>query len=264
MTTQILIALGLTTPKTFNITAGLENYQRIRAADPCNALVKAPAGAPNGTVSLENCVVLASPSWTAYGGEVAFDNITTWVVPLFILIINVNYSSFRQFEVYNQVSIALHLLGNPIDATWSLLTKLDVGRRIRYRCTQTFGPDDGWIYATILLALDDHCFSENFEDRMAQFRAIATSHNADARRACKIAAIRLSVSRVNNTHRALFAIGGYCVAILSNYVKAILEDDIEICLPHTIALRQLFYWLVISIVLSAAVGGFRLNGQQSM
>lgn len=251
-------------PPAFNYNAGTTRYQNLTRIDPRNIYLIPPSGAPNGTVGLKACELLAGPSYGSYGAGNALDSIATWVVPLLILVGNMNYASFDAQKYWkNQITIAMHLLGNPIHAIWSLLVKLDVKRRIEARCRDGLkkvenGKDLVWIYSAILYALDDFNFSSDFEHHFRSLMAIARSHAVEEQEACRRAAIELTVSRVNNTRRALFAILGYVTAIAANIVRADLSGTgkIQIHISHTIALRELNFWLICAIILSARVGGY--------
>ncbi len=248
-------------PHTFNYDVGTIRYINLTTLDPKNPFLIPPHGAPEGTVGLQACEALAGPGHTSYGRANTLDAIATWVIPLLVLLGNINYASFSKQPYWNQVTIALHLFGNPIQAMWALLTKLDVKRRIEARCREEFktagfnGEDVLWIYSTILYALDDFSFSANFESHLDMLMRVAKSGTPEDKEACRKAAVELNVSRVNNTRRALFAILGYLAAITANILRAIFADSIQIHISHTVALRELNFWLLCAILLSAKVGG---------
>ena len=167
-------------PHSFNYHNGTDRFERLRDHNSTNVLLQPPAGAPLGTVGLEACEILAGPGYGSYGMENTLDSLATWVVPLLILVVNLNYAAFERHKYYNQVTIALHLFGNPIHAIWALLTKLDVKRRIELRCRDHFKrnglpQDDIWIYSTILYVLDDFNYSRQFENHFQQLMMIANS-----------------------------------------------------------------------------------------
>ena len=142
---------------------------------------------------------------------------------------------------------------------WSLLAKLDVKRWIEIRCRDSRrnvedGEDVVWNYSAILYALDDFKFSFDFEHHFGSLMKTARSGAAEDQEACKRAAIELTVSRVNNTRSALFAILGYVTAITAKIIRADLsEKDGRHIL---IALREVNFWIICAIILSAKVGGF--------
>lgn len=244
-------------PTNFNYTSGQSRYQDLTLLSPKNPFLIPPPGAPARTVGLEACEALAGPGYGSYGPGNALDAIGTWVVPLLVLVGNINYASFQRQAYWNQLMVALGLLGNPIHAMWALLTKLDVKRRIEARVWMKLRRRDNlWIYSTILYTLDDFKFSEKFEQHFDILMDIENDPaQEEAAEACHQAAVQLKVSRVNNTRRAFLALLGYLAAISANILRSVFEDKISLHISHTIALRELYFWLLCIIPLSARVGG---------
>lgn len=247
-------------PTHFNYDRGQSRYQNLTILSPNHPFLVPPPGAPARTVGLEACEALAGPGYGSYGVGNALDAIGTWVVPLLVLVGNINYASFQRQAHWNQLMIALSLLGNPIHAMWALLTKLDVKRRIEGRVRRKLkrhnNERDVWIYSTILYTLDDFKFSEKFDDHFDILMKIANDPaQKEAAEACHQAAVQLKVSRVNNTRRALLAVLGYLAAITANILRSAFADKIALHISHTIALREVNFWLLCAILLSAKVGG---------
>ena len=248
-------------PSTFNYDSGTIRYQNLTRLDPNNYYLIPPPGAPKDTVSVKACELLAGPGYGTYGRGNTLDAIGTWVVPLLVLVGNVNYASFSSHKYWNQITVVVQLFGNPIHAIWALLLKLDVKRRCEARCRAELkgvknAEDEIWIYSTLLYALDDFAFSERFDDHFEILMCIAKSRQSRSKTACRRAAVQLTLSRVNNTRRALFAILGYLAAITANVLRAVFSETIQLHISHTIALRELNFWLISAIILSARVGGF--------
>lgn len=251
-------------PKRFDLEVGRRRWQKLRELDPSSPLLITPPGGSAGSVSLEACYLLAGRQFGFYTWQTALEGITTWVVPLLVLLGNVNFASLPQYKVWNQLSVVAHMLGNPIDALWGLLTKLDVERRIKHRCREVFRMEDVWIFQTILFALDDFEFSERFEENLEILRkAVIPPDEAPdedrykkAMKHCRRAAVDLATHRVNNTGRALLAILSYCAAVASKLILANSGADIPPHLSHTIALRAIMYWLGPMLILSAKAGGY--------
>ncbi len=246
-------------PASFNYNRGQSRYQNLAIRSPNHPFLIPPPGAPQHTVGLEACEALAGPGYGTYGLGNALDAIGTWVIPLLILVGNINYASFQRQAYWNQLMVALGLLGNPIHAMWALLTKLDVKRRIEARVRlklKNRNEGDVWIYSTILYTLDDFNFSEKFDEHFDILMNVATDlAKWEAAEACRQAAVQLKVSRVNNTRRALLAVLGYLAAITANILRSVFADKISLHISHTIALREVNFWLLCAILLSARVGG---------
>lgn len=247
-------------PSSFNYDAGTARYLLLTELDPNNELLRPPPGAPARTVGFRECELLAGPGYGSYGKANTLDSLATWVIPLLVLVVNLNYAAFKRQKYWNQVTIALHLFGNPIFAMWALLTKLDAKRRIELRCRDHFAQrglvrTDIGTYSTILYALDDFNFSQNFENDFEQLMMVANSDHDSHKSSCRRAAIVLTTARVKNTRRAVFAILGYLAAVTANIIRADFSGTVALHYSHTIALREMNYWLIAAIILSAAVGG---------
>lgn len=246
-------------PTTFNFNIGQSRYQNLTILSPNHPFLVPPPGAPARTVGLEACEALAGPGYGSYGLGNALDAIGTWVIPLLVLVGNINYASFQKQAYWNQLLVALGLLGNPIHAMWALLTKLDVKRRIEGRVRKELvrkNERDVLIYSTILYTLDDFKFSEKFDEHFDILMKIANDPaQNEAAKACHQAAVQLKVSRVNNTRRALLAVLGYLAAITANILRSAFASKIALHISHTIALREVNFWLLCAILLSAKVGG---------
>src|SRR5947199_5780059 len=82
-------------------------------------------------ITREQCKSLCGRGYGSYGKWVAFSQITNWVIPLFLLVGNMNNASsqLKCRSLRNLVFIASHLLADPIDTIFSLLFKIDTIRR---------------------------------------------------------------------------------------------------------------------------------------
>ncbi|KAI9792041.1 MAG: hypothetical protein M1816_003023 [Peltula sp. TS41687] len=269
-------------PARFDLDVGRSRWLTLRELDPSSPLLVPPPGAPSGTVSLEACYVLAGRKFGFYSYQTALEGITSWVVPLYVLVGNLNFAKSQRYGFWNVSSVVAHVLGNPVDALWGLLTKLDVERRIGRRCRKEFEllvpKEDVWIFRTILIALDDFGFSEGFERHLELLKEVVVETVNRASRAtdeneqsdetksapgqpqpwqgCRRAAVDLATYRVNNTGRALLALLAFCAAVASKLILANSGDGFTPHLPHTIALRAIMYWLGPVVILSAKAGGY--------
>ena len=245
-------------PVRFALEEGKRRWLELQRLDPSSPFLRPPPGAPSGTVALEACRMLAGRKYGIYPSRVVGESIATWVIPLFILLGNINLSGFSQLRGLNELSTIAHILGNPVDALWGLATKLDVARRIRERCRKEneFPSEDKWVYAMILLVLDDFDFSEHFENRLGDLTNVAQKGDHKAIQACRQAAIDLSINRVKNTRRSILAAIGYCTAVFAKF-WLISPQTIAPQLPHTIAFRVLYYFLGPVMIMSVIIGGYQ-------
>ena len=246
------------TPVRFALDEGRRRWLELQRLDPSSPFLRSPPGAPAGTVGLEACRMLAGREYGIYPSRIVGESIATWVIPLFILLGNINLSGFSQLRGLNELSTTAHILGNPVDALWGLATKLDVARRIRERCgeEEEFPSEDVWVYAMILFVLDDFDFSEDFERRLSDLKNVAKVGDHEAIQACRQAAIDLSINRVKNTRRSVLAAIGYCTAVFAKF-WLISPQTIVPQLPHTIAFRVLYYFLGPVMIMSVIIGGYQ-------
>jgi hypothetical protein len=245
-------------PARFAFHEGRKRWLELQRLDPSSPFLMSPPGAPPGAVGLEACRVLAGRDYGIYPSRVVGESIATWVIPLFILLGNINFTSFSQFSGWSELSIIAIVLGNPIEALWGFVTKVDVARRIRERCQNVFtqdASDDSWVYRIILIALDDFSFSTNFEHRLETLRRVAFSNDEAAIQACRQAAIDLAINRVKNIRRTTLALVGYCTAVFAKFWMVNPQTMVP-HLPHTIAFRVLYYFLGPIVVMSVIVGGY--------
>ncbi len=246
-------------PGHFSPRIGWIRYLALKDISPNHPLLTPPSGAPNGTVSIEACRILAGAGRGSHNPGMAFTHITTWVIPSLLLVGNINYAPFRKPFGLNEVMVALHLFGNPIDSIESILVRLDAERRIQKRCCDRMG-EDGPMYAAILRALDDIGFAERFESRFNQLAKVATSGDSKDKCAIRTAATDLSINRVYNTRRVVLAVIAYMAAVTTNYARAALnlpnQNPPENTISHIMSFRGLFFWLLPTVLLSAHIGIF--------
>ncbi|KAF8537437.1 hypothetical protein BDD12DRAFT_982150 [Trichophaea hybrida] len=142
---------------------------------------------------------------------------------------------------------------------WSLLCKLDIPR-ISYDRVRCIDPNldekDVRRLATILFALHDHPGTHpTSDDTIGRLIQELKRNPVIVRRAAE----RLTDLRVKNSRRAAVAIVAYIATIGGALERSLHEAKPSINLLHTIAFRQLYYWLFPAIVLSCVAGGFPSN-----
>lgn len=197
--------------------------------------------------------------------------LSTWVFPLFNLLGNVCFTATTKFGTewykgggnFNLVAIVAHLLADPIDAIWGLATKLDVGRRLRRRCRELsfdhmfLTQEDKRDIATVCYALDDFG-PERLQGHFTRICNLLSDPDSriqkDTLTAIKVASYDLALARLNNTLHSSLAVILYCVAIFGALIRTISTADEAYHQPHTIALREIYYWLLLLTVLSSAAG----------
>lgn len=192
--------------------------------------------------------------------------LTTWLIPVIILIGNMSFAPLGQ--IFSSLTI-IHLLGDPIDSIWSLLTKLEVysrayslaERHARQYKGNAFHKDDEKSHiirdqATILATIEElHGASGHLEEQFQTFLSSAQAGYGTFDLACSDAASELADSRANEIPRALLAILGYVFTVIGAFVEAV-GGQSSSQPGGRIGFAMLFAWLIVAVLLSAIVGGF--------
>lgn len=117
----------------------LQYFSDIQRQNPFDSRL-VPHFHENGTVrmnitdvTLSACNQRCGPQWNVFPLLDTQKRITTWHIPLFILIGSMHFASLG---TRNIISVIIHLLGDPISTFESLLSKLRWLQKHRKRCTQ--------------------------------------------------------------------------------------------------------------------------------
>ncbi|KAI5850824.1 hypothetical protein BZA05DRAFT_445207 [Tricharina praecox] len=210
-----------------------------------------------------------------------FQRITLWKVPLLLLIGNFQ---FAQLGLGNLLCVVCHLLGDPIDTMCSLLTKLEVSRRLYTRWATISEPvlppagldeearlgfttlPDPAFQLTLSQAQDLAAVNAVFDDWMHSSDMVFVAMRSALMRlppklrvqfitAITEAAHKLSESRADDRLRAWLAILGYAVAIIAAFMRT-LDQGPEKMTAHSIAFAMSMVWLVPAVMISTTAGGF--------
>lgn len=217
------------------------------------------------------------PTWSVVSA------LTGWVIPLFLLLGNITYSKSSSFIFnvkgfnyggqLNWIAVISHLLVNPIDFLWSLALKLDSGRSIKERInglSQELGitSEERKYLCGICYALEDFDYGKPAEKLIASLERndtfdlnIDTQLNAhlnweSIRKILRPTARNIAADRRHNKFHSTLAIIMYGKDVFIALIQEKFDESFPYHLPHTLALRQLYYWLFCAIILSAAAGGF--------
>lgn len=189
--------------------------------------------------------------------------LTTWLIPVILLIGNLCLATLGK---PNSLFTILHLLGDPIDSLWSLLTKLEAWNRCwdlaeQLSNTGAVHKDHVRDRGTILAAIQE-LEGPGRDPSETYLRIIhnSTLDNDDPARPrlhhlCREIANEISDSSVNEMPRTLLAIMSYTFAILSAFVEAIGGKGSS--QPGgRIGLAMFLSWLLPVILLSNSIGSF--------
>ena len=246
-----------TDPRYFN--ASLERYKSIYPSYNNNItrLTKNSTDCTIIPVPYEMCEG-NSDGWEPYDTMDILERISLWIVPLLVLIGNFHMAPLGSL---NSIYSGIHLLGDPIDTMSSLLTKLEVSKRLytRWVSVSVAGElvnehDDQHVpmstqvekreraaleitaaqardLATVNSVFDDWLFSTNkvFETMLSALISLDDQRRKIFITACIEAAHRLSESRVDELRRTAFAIAGYVVAIIASFLKSLITHSKRNC-----------------------------------
>ncbi|KAF8457875.1 hypothetical protein BDZ91DRAFT_785948 [Kalaharituber pfeilii] len=229
-----------------------------------------------GTLTLDGCLDLCGSNYEKYKLYEILNDIVTWDLPLLLLVGNMTWAPFGWLDI---LASAAQLLGNPIGTIANLLDKLDKASEFKRRIEESrlypqkslekpelYGQQRVGRarivqdFATVLTALDDLPAPPG-KSYFTLLTAHALRDPAYTLRAVRSAASELRELRINNRIPAAFAIFFYVFSVAAAYIQTFVvfpgdEEPINNHISHTIAFRQLYYWLLPAVLLSAYAGYF--------
>jgi hypothetical protein len=166
-------------------------------------------------------------------------------------------------------------LANPIGTIWSLAVKLDLGQHLWDHCydrldLSQLGLDNGREkekarrdVANLCYCLDDFGH-EKFESRVNRLfglldGAIPNQNGTIAQgvyKHIKETSHDLALVRIRNTRHTTFAVLVYVGAAVAALLASTTSSGLDYALPHTIALRELCFFVLAQVILSSAAGGW--------
>ena len=220
-----------------------------------------------------------------YNLSAVFAALTAWVIPLFALLANMHFadSTFEGLEwcrtpkVLNQrwltplwnmtkSQLPKHFvcavqLANPVGTIWSLAVKLDLGQQLWNYCNDQRLPKlDGEgrrNVAHLCYCLDDFGH-EVFEDRVDRLIQLLNNPRTSANvyKYVEKTSGALAFARARNTRHTMFAILVYIGMAVSTLLASTTSSGLDYSQPHTIALRELCFFILAQVILSSAAGAW--------
>jgi hypothetical protein len=246
--------------------------RRFDSIDNCRARVIAanattPALNLTFMLTLPQCYEYCGTGYGTYNIWSVLSALSSWVIPLFLLLGNVTDAKISSSlfgiqlgHIGNWIAVISHLLANPIDFLWSLSHKLDVGHKIKIRCDRItiLTPNERKDLSAVSFALDD------FEDGIhvntllqpLEDTSIGVVYHTALQGIVSSAARDLADARKHNKLHSTLAILIYGKEVFEALINAKLDGTFPYHMPHTLALRQIYYWLFLAVILSAAAGSF--------
>ena len=205
----------------------------------------------NPILTLYGCEQLcgSGTGWNSDSGS----RLVTWLLPIILLISNMQLQPIG----VQRFLLIPHLLGDPIDSTWSLLAKAHRWSHY-FSVARTLTKDHFEIKSLAVLLAASHEVSYFLDpDTLGH---IARRHrNLVVETACTLAG-----NRSNEVRRTLFALALYLFQVLAAFVPAV--GAAASPSGGRIATAMLLSWLVPVVLLSNAVGdlGSLWNTQQTL
>lgn len=235
-------------------------------------------------ISYGQCIQVCGEGYGHYPKWTVISALTDWVIPLFLIVGNITYSKSAStvFEIWgrscgpllNWVAMISHLLVNPIDFIWNLALKLESGREIKKRIDTISTAPEGdsarphvsmepkekkWLCG-ICYALEDFNNGTHVETLLKPFeegdQAKAMRHWDAISPLLQSTARNIAGDRRHNKLHSVLAIIVYGKDVFVALLQTKNDQNFPYHVPHTLALRQLYYWLFCAIILSGAAGGF--------
>ncbi|MCJ1436891.1 hypothetical protein MMC27_006273 [Xylographa pallens] len=253
---------------------------RFDSIDKCRAQVIAandttPALNLTFELTLAQCYEYYGSRYGSYDTLAVISALSSWVIPLFLLLGNITYANISSpvFDIGkvklgymgNWIAAISHLLVNPLDFLWSLCLKLDRGYKINRRCDKIIilSPDEKKNLSDVTFSLDDYengihvnSLLQPLENKHVQNRDIRNKHHEALKGILGSAARDLADARKHNKLHSTLAILIYGKEVFEALIDAKLDGTFPYHMPHTLALRQLYYWLFLAVLISSAAGGF--------
>ncbi|OCK73418.1 hypothetical protein K432DRAFT_430602 [Lepidopterella palustris CBS 459.81] len=108
----------------------------------------------------------------------------------------------------------------------------------------------------ICFALDDFDPDYVLARELIDFIQASENYREDILIACSPISTILSQTRVKSARRSMLAVISYAYPLFASVASGTAAANAPMHFPHTIALRELYYWLLPAITLSAAAGAF--------
>jgi len=228
-------------------------------------------------VHLWACEEICGSSPRAYPLQNIVERMSLWIVPLLLLIGNFQFAPLGPGNFF---CVVCHLIGDPIDSICSLLTKLEVRRRLFARWAAVDEPprpparfdeearlayapgfaltrSQAQDLAAVNAVYDDwmHSSDKVFAAMRAALLQLSAPERAQFLSAIAEAAHKLAESRADDQLRAWLAIAGYVAAIVAAFMRT-LDGGPEKMTAHSIAFAMSMVWLVPAVMVSTTAGGF--------
>ncbi|KAH7069127.1 hypothetical protein BKA63DRAFT_569982 [Paraphoma chrysanthemicola] len=181
--------------------------------------------------------------------------LSTWLIPVFLLLSNMEVSPLDK----RRYLMILHLLGDPIDSLWSLLSKLEAWSRCYRLAAGMYDATERTKIrntATVLGGFEDLVgFRDNPVEVYTKILSSATVKGNKLDILISRTAQQLADSRTDERLRTLLATTLYVYQIVSAFVATV-GGGYTSPPGGRIGITMFMTWVIPSILLSNAIGGF--------
>jgi hypothetical protein len=203
------------------------------------------------TLTLPGCRALCGESQAWYWD--IGPRLTTWLVPILLLISNVELSPLDKRRFF----AIIHLIGDPIDSIWSLVHKIDAWDQC-YTLAKQYAIASGRqrrVIATVFAGFEEILGPDITADYLQTVVAQA-GLNLDAKyRQWQLAAVEIADSRSDEILRTILAVLLYFYHVIASFVEEV--GGSQSSLPGgRIGTAMFISWLVPVVLLSNSIGGF--------
>ncbi|KAH7088782.1 hypothetical protein FB567DRAFT_547641 [Paraphoma chrysanthemicola] len=204
-------------------------------------------------LTLDSCIELCGApfGWYVDIGP----RLSTWLIPVFLLLSNMEVSPLDK----RRYLMILHLLGDPIDSLWSLLSKLEAWSRCYRLAAEMYDSTERTKIrnmATLLGGFEDLVgFRNDPVDVYTKILSRSTVRGNKLDILISQTAQQLADSRTDERLRTLLATTLYVYQIVSAFVATVGGGNTS---PPggRIGITMFMTWVIPSILLSNAIGGF--------
>ena len=240
---QLKLVLGWNRP---NCTAEVDQMARSNDSTLNPAWFFSLADPNNPILTIEGCEAICDSKMGFYPDSAP--RLITWLLPVILLIGNMQFAPIGK----ERFLMVLHLLGDPIHSTWSLLAKLEDWYHCLSRIRQKLSPkQESRVKSSMMvLAVAEELYVLK-EIETALFSFIADEKDDNI---LWEAASVLGRSRKTELLRTILAISWYIFVVVAAFVPAVGQSTAASA--GRIAPAMLLSWLLPVVLLSNAIGGF--------
>ncbi|MCJ1391335.1 hypothetical protein MMC18_004198 [Xylographa bjoerkii] len=243
-------------------------------------------------IPFAKCEEYCGGSFGYYNPSDVFEALTAWVIPLLALLANMHFTEatveglewrwasrnlnhrwLRPLWSMMKPQIPKHFvcsvqLANPISTIWSLGIKLNLGQQLWEYCNKNRLPhldrEGRRDVANLGYCLEDfgvQHFQERFNRLIQLLNNPTIIHGtgtvSDIVFECiQVTSRNLAFVRIRNTRLTIFAVLVYVGMAIVTLLTSATSSGLDYSLPHTIALRELCFFILAQVILSSAAGAW--------